>query len=215
MSDDVESYFDTRLEYDPRRNVLWRILCDEVFNQYGGPEATVLELGAGWGDFINNVSARRKVAVDMWPGITEHLDPSIETHVGSATDLHFLDAASVDMVFASNLIEHLTHEQAGELVSESRRVLLPGGKLVLVQPNYRLCADRYFDDYTHVSVWSDVGLSDFLSAHGFKVEKCLPKFLPFSLKSRLPVSALLIKTYLRLPVKPLAGQMLLVATPAV
>ena len=42
----------------------------------------------------------------------------------------------------------------------------------------------------------------------------LPRFLPFSLKSRLPKSPYLVRLYLRLPLRPLAKQMLVVARPA-
>ena len=87
----------------------------------------------------------------------------------------------------------------------------PVADFMLVQPNYRLCSKRYFDDYTHVSIWSDVGMAEFLKAMGMELERVDPRFLPFSLKSRLPVSRNLIRAYLRSPVKPAAGQMLIIA----
>ncbi len=41
------------------------------------------------------------------------------------------------------------------------------------------------------------------------------RFLPFSMRSRVPKWPWLVRLYLRLPFKPMAGQMLLVArTPA-
>ena len=77
----------------------------------------------------------------------------------------------------------------------------------ILQPNYRRAYKEYFDDYTHVTVYSDVSLCDFLEAHGWRVIECVPGFLPFSLKSGLPVQPWLIRLYLRLPWKPLAKQM--------
>jgi hypothetical protein len=96
-----------------------------------------------------------------------------------------------------------------------RRVLRPRGTLNIVQPNYRRAYKEYFDDYTHVSVYSDISLTDFLSAHGFRVTTCHPGFLPLTIKSRLPVSRNLIRLYLALPWKPLGKQMLLRAEPEV
>jgi hypothetical protein len=86
-------------------------------------------------------------------------------------------------------------------------VLSPGGTLNILQPNYRLCSNEYFDDYTHVSIYSDRSLCDFLRAHGLRVLECQARFLPLTIKSRLPVSPALIRAYLASPVKPLAKQM--------
>jgi SAM-dependent methyltransferase len=206
-----DAYFKTRLAYDKRREVLWATLWDEVFSDYIGSADTVVELGAGWCDFINSAKAGRRVAVDIWAGIREAAADGVETHIGPAQDMSFLGDSTVDVVFASNLLEHLERPVVEELVRESLRVLKPGGRLILVQPNYRLCSRRYFDDYTHVSVWSDIGMSEFLKAMGMELERVEGRFLPFSLKSRLPVSRTLIVGYLRSPIKPQAGQMLLVA----
>jgi ubiquinone/menaquinone biosynthesis C-methylase UbiE len=211
MSQSAEAYFETRLAYDQKRETLWRTLVDAVFQPMIGSADTVLELGAGWCDFINAVQARRRIAVDLWSGVRERAAEGVEAHVASADELGFLQAGSVDLVFASNLLEHLTQEQVGRLLDEAARVLAPEGRLVLVQPNYRLCAKQYFDDYTHVSIWSDVSMAGYLESRGWRMERAQGRFLPLTVKSRLPVSATLIRAYLASPIKPLAGQMLLVA----
>ncbi len=209
--EDAEAYFATRLTYDKKRDVLWQTLTHEFFSQYIDAGDTVVELGAGWCDFINNVEAKRRIAVDLWPGIADRVGPGVEAIVSSATDLSGIETNTVNVVFASNLLEHLTHEQIDELLDHARRILVPGGRLILVQPNYRLCAKNYFDDFTHVSVWSDIGMSTFLESRGWELEEVQGRFLPLTVKSRLPVSSKLISAYLRSPIKPLAGQMLLIA----
>jgi hypothetical protein len=97
------------------------------------------------------------------------------------------------------------------LITESRRVLQPGGRLILLQPNYRLRPGEYFDDYTHISVYSDRSLPDLLSACGLKVVDVQARFLPQSMKSRFSALTWLVPLYLRSPIRPLAGQMLVVA----
>jgi hypothetical protein len=64
-----------------------------------------------------------------------------------------------------------------------------------------------------VSVWTDQSLGDFLRARGWTLEAVLPRFLPLILKSRGARLTFLVPCYLRSPVKPLAGQMLVVARP--
>lgn len=210
-SDSANTYFDSRLKFDNKRFVLWSALWDFSLSRIMKDCGSILELGAGWCDFINNAKAPRRVAVDLWPGITAAAADGVEVHVGPAEDLGFLQDESIDAVFASNLVEHLTHEQFDAILGEASRVLTPGGKVVLIQPNYRLSYKRYFDDFTHVSMWTEVSLADFLTSRGWIVDRAQARFMPFSVKSRLPVSRLLIRCYLASPFKPLAGQMLLVA----
>jgi hypothetical protein len=48
-------YHETRYAFDARRERLWAILCESYFQKYVRPDACVLELGAGYGHFINNI----------------------------------------------------------------------------------------------------------------------------------------------------------------
>lgn len=210
---EVDAYFDSRLAYDKKRVVLWNTLCKHFFQKLLPSNASVLELGAGWCDFINTIEADQKTAVDIWEGIKKHAKSDVRTIIGSATDLDEVLCESIDMVFASNLFEHLTQVQIIEILTQTSRILKKTGRLVLVQPNFRTSYKRYFDDYTHVTIWTDTGMTTFLEANGFKIEQVEAKFLPLTVKSKLPTSSLLIRLYLHLPIKPLAGQMLIVANP--
>jgi len=203
----MREYHSTRLQHDSRRATLWRTLCESYFQRLVRAGDTVLELGCGYGDFINHIQCATRIAADRWPGIAEYLDAGVRAEVGEITLLSGIAGQSVDFVFASNVFEHLTQLELAACLKEVRRVLRPGGTLNIVQPNYRLCYAEYFDDYTHVSIFSDRSLSDFLRANGFDILLCQPRFLPLTIKSRLPVWPALIKAYLASPVKPLARQM--------
>jgi SAM-dependent methyltransferase len=174
-------------------------------------DARVLELGAGWCDFANTVQAAEVVALDADETVRRAARPGVTAVVGDCTDLAEFEDGRFDVVFASNLVEHLDRDAATRLVDESRRVLAPGGRLILLQPNFRLAPGRYFDDYTHVSIWTDRSLGDFLQARGWTLEDVQARFLPLTLKSRGAKLTFLVPWYLRSPVKPLAGQMLVVA----
>jgi SAM-dependent methyltransferase len=206
-------YFETRFTPDERREVLWRTLCRHYFGRLIAPEDCVLELGAGYGHFINHVSARRRIAQDIWEGFAAHLQPGVEGHVGSVADLSYLPAASVNFAFASNLFEHITQEDFASVLRQLAGALAPGGTLNILQPNYYYAYREYFDDYTHRTVYSHTSLCDFLEAHGYRVIECRPRFLPLSVKSRLPVSPLLIRLYLLSPWKILGKQMFVRARP--
>ena len=206
-----DAYHRTRFTPDPRRRVLWQALVATVFQKQIPPNAAVLELGAGYGDFINCVRADRRIAVDGWAGMLEHLAPGVE---GVVTDITKLDAIadnSIDYVFSSNCFEHVLQSDFAVCLGLLRRKMKTGAMLTIVQPNFKYCAREYFDDYTHIAIYTAQGLSDFLAANGFRIARCVPRFMPLTLKGRIPVHPLLIRLYLLSPIKPLAKQMLISA----
>jgi cyclopropane fatty-acyl-phospholipid synthase-like methyltransferase len=208
-----DGYHDSRLTQDPKRNVVWGALWHYYFRHHIGDQDTVLDLGCGYGEFINNVKAKRRIALDMWADFPQHMATGVETITAPVTDLSALDNGSVDYAFASNLFEHITQDDLAAVLGGLRDKLSKSGQVTMLQPNYRYCASEYFDDYTHVSIWSHISLADFLTAQGFEVTAVHPRFLPLTVKSRLPVWPPLIGAYLMSPVKPMGKQMLLSARP--
>jgi ubiquinone/menaquinone biosynthesis C-methylase UbiE len=172
------------------------------------PDDCVLDMGAGYGSFINTVEARRRIAVDAWEGFPAHLAPGVEYHVGNVTELGFLEDGTVDFAFASNLFEHLARADFVMVLAALERKLSPRGTLTIVQPNWRYAFREYFDDFDHKSVWSHVTLADFLTAHGYEVFRVEPRFMPLSVKGRWPVKPWLIRAWLASPVRPMGKQML-------
>jgi SAM-dependent methyltransferase len=180
--------------------------------QFVPPDAAVLELGAGYCHFINAVPARCRVAVDTGPHARAAAAPGVELHEQDA--VAFLDEAppeTFDFILASNFLEHLDWADLNRLLPSLRRTLRPGGRLALIQPNFRLSPRRYFDDYTHRTIFTDESLCDWLKAGGFEIERAVPRFLPLTVKSRLGGFSFLVPIYLRLPWRPWAGQMFVLA----
>jgi SAM-dependent methyltransferase len=205
-----ETYFSSRLTGDPARARLWKVLCQYLQRDIPGG-AVVLELGGGYCHFINNVRAAKKHVVDLYEGIRSAASPDVTTHIQSCTNLSPFSSESVDVVFASNLFEHLTREQLELTLSEVLRVLRPGGRLLIIQPNFKYAFRNYFDDYTHLQIFTEESLKDLLTVSGFVVKRVVARFLPFSVKSGGPKWSWLLRVYLASPWRPLAGQMYLVA----
>jgi SAM-dependent methyltransferase len=214
MAHAYEGYHRTRFRHSGKRDVVWQVLWERYFSALVRPDSWVLDLGAGYGHFINRVQCARRFAVDHWEGLPGHLESGVEGVVGPVSDLGFLPDASLDLVLASNLFEHLERPELLATLAAVRRKLRPTGSLVALQPNYRFAYREYFDDYTHVAVFSDRSLADLLGAQGFRVVERHPRYLPLSVESRLPVSRALVRLYLASPIKPFGKQMLLRAQPA-
>lgn len=208
----MSSYHDSHLTYDPARRVVWAAVARHLAS-YVPPDAAVLELGAGYCDWINNVRAARRVAVDIWPEMPSFAAAGVEPVVLDVSEgLASLGASTFDVVLASNFLEHFLPDEVTSLAHGITTLLRPAGRFVVVQPNFRYAWRRYFDDYTHRSIFTDVSLPAMLRAHGFRVIEVRPKFLPYSMRgARVPITPFLVSAYLRSPIKPMAGQMLVVA----
>ncbi len=206
------NYHDAHLTPDPARAVVWRAVS-RYLASYVPRDAAVLDIGAGYCDWINNVQAARRVAVDIWPDLPKCAAPDVQAVVlDLSSELSLLGSSTFDVVLASNVLEHFSPTEIGAVVDGVASVLKPGGRFVIVQPNFRFAFRRYFDDYTHRSIFTDVSLPALLRAHGFRVLDVQAKFLPYSMQgARVPITESLVTAYLHSPFKPRAGQMLVVA----
>lgn len=209
MANTEENYHQTRFKFDPERVVVWRAIT-EYLQPYVGQDKAVLDLGAGYGDFINLIQAKKKYALDIGPAVKDYISEDVEFINKPASSLEDIPSNSLDAVFSSNLLEHLDRSELDETMTEVRKRLKSGGTLILVGPNYRYAYKNYFDDYTHKTIFTHVSMVDAMHEYGFKPVKVVPKFIPLTMKSRLPKSYWLTKTYLHSPVHPLAKQMLLI-----
>jgi len=205
------AYHDVHLTDDPNRAVVWSVL-NPYLSRWIPRDGRVLEIGAGYCHWINGVRAAQRVAVDVWPEVSRFAAPGVEARVLDASaGLRSLGAGQFDAVLASNILEHFEPDAAAQVVEDVAALLAPGGRFVIIQPNFRYAYRRYFDDYTHRSVFTDVSLPALLRSRGFWIEACLPRFLPYSMQgARTPIRPWLIRAYLRSPFKPWAGQMLIV-----
>jgi SAM-dependent methyltransferase len=203
-------YHEIRFPYDPRRSSVWKAIC-RYLQPWVASDEGLLELGAGYGEFSREICAARKWALEQNGALVQHWAVSVTPLIQSAMDPWPLADRSLGTVFASNFFEHFTLEQGEEILTQAARVLRPGGRLIVVQPNFRLEPRRYFDDYTHRTAYTDNGFRDFLRALGWEIAHAEPRFLPFTMKNRLPTAEWLVRTYLALPFRPRAGQFLIVA----
>lgn len=181
------------------RNALWSVLCNDFFQRYVDKASVLLDLGCGWGEFSNNIVARKKYAMDMNPDAAVRLNDDVELILQDCSQPWPLEADSLDVVFTSNFLEHLPQKINVELtVSEVRRCLRPGGVFIALGPNVRLLPGAYWDFWDHHVQISDRSLVELLTMSGFRVAEQHAGFLPYTMSDGNQPNLLLVKLYLRL-----------------
>jgi SAM-dependent methyltransferase len=213
---DVQSLYERRFgEMLAFRRRMWRVLCREFFQRHVSSDATVVEIGAGYCEFINHIEAGRKYAVDLNPDTHRHAGPDVTVLTTSTAAMATVADATADVAFASNFLEHLTREQILATLREVRRILKPRGRFLILQPNIRYCKEDYWQFFDHITPLCDRSLTEALEMSGFDVPYVLRRFLPFTTQGRLPNSITLLKIYLKLrPAWWFFGQQsFLIATP--
>src|SRR5262249_33143828 len=91
----------------PQKLMIWKTLCDHFFQRLVGEEQVVADLACGYGEFINNIRAKKKYAIDLNPDARHHLKEDVQFLQSRADQIAGIQDATVDVVFTSNFLEHL------------------------------------------------------------------------------------------------------------
>lgn len=186
--------FSSQLEY---RNRVWKILVSRFFSKYIPENATVLDLGCGYGEFINHIQAARKYGMDLNPDSSKQLNPDVKLLLQDCSRHWDIPDHSLDVVFTSNFFEHLPDKTAlGMTLDQVRRCLKPGGRLIAIGPNIKFLSNAYWDFWDHHIPLSDVSLVEALDIRGFDIEYRADRFLPYTMSRKRPVPTFLIRAYL-------------------
>jgi SAM-dependent methyltransferase len=197
------------------RQLVWNEIAAFLWERMGRPRR-VLDPAGGRGEFVNAVPAEERWLVDVVDYAERQTDPRVRIVIGDLFEID-LPHAYFDGVFASNLLEHFhSPEEVAAFLDRMRETLAPGGVLALMGPNFKYCARDYFDCADHLLALTHVSVQELLFAAGYEVTEVVPRFLPFSFRSRLPASRSLTRLYLRLPIlwRLQGKQFLILARPA-
>jgi len=197
------------------RNRVWKVLMRSFFQRYIPSDHTVLDLGCGYGEFINNVQCAKKYAMDLNPDTAQHLNTDVQLIQQDCSKPWQLPEQTLDTVFTSNFFEHLPNKDAlSRTLAQVARALRSGGQLIAMGPNIRVLHGSYWDFWDHHIALTDRSLAEVMRLHGFQFREIHPQFLPYTLVGTPQYPLWTLKLYLRLPMfwRFFGGQFLIIAT---
>jgi SAM-dependent methyltransferase len=180
------------------KDAIWQVLCPHFFQRYVKDSDVVLDIGAGFGEFLRHIRCARRIAVDI-ERLSGRMLPAGTEEVFTPSDRisEQVPANSVDVVFCSNFFEHLPNTETFlATLKEIRTVLRPGGRLMALQPNIRYVGGAYWDFVDHHLALTHVTLIEACESLGYEIEEVIPRFLPYTTRSALPQSPWLVRLYL-------------------
>jgi ubiquinone/menaquinone biosynthesis C-methylase UbiE len=196
------SVYDLRFGEGERsaKEMVWREIGRFLQRRYIPESSKVLDIATDVGYFIRNITAAERWASDL-------RDTSANMPDGvrfvQSDGLRLADAVPTDyfdVVFMSNYLEHLdSAESVIEQLRVARQLLRAGGLVVVLQPNIKLVGPAYWDFIDHRVPLTEESLVEAATFAGFTTQEVIRRFLPYSVKGRLPAHPVLVRSYLAFP----------------
>lgn len=149
------------------------------------PGSTVVEVGCGAGELLHRIAERGLVArgVENSPhAVAAARALGLDVYQGTLAEAH-LEDESVDAVILKHVIEHLPSPSS--TLKEIRRVLKPGGYVVLWLPNGASLEARVFGRYwhgydlpRHLFTFGPLTITELLCRAGFQVTRLSYSWVP-------------------------------------
>ena len=139
------------------------------FSRFIQQQEVVLDFGCGAGTLLHHLDCRRRIGVEVNPAAREEAQRvGIETHESLAT----VEDGSIDVAVSNHVLEHVLSPV--QVLSDLRRKLVPGGRLVLCVPidDWRTQKKVNLSDINHhLYTWTPLLMGHLLTEAGYRVER--------------------------------------------
>jgi len=149
-------------------------LTAHLSEQYLGSQRgrKLLDLGCGRGEFLHGFARAgfRAQGVDRARPKERRFPEPVSELDYEKQPLPFRDG-QFDVIFNKSVLEHV-HE-IGHVLGECRRVLVRGGRMISLVPDWRAQWQHFYDDWTHVRPFTLTGLRECIQSHGLLVREAV------------------------------------------
>lgn len=148
------------------------LLAKEICEKFNiKKESKILDNGCGRGDFIK---AFYNYGLKCYgTDISDFSNEKIKNIPISKVDLENeklpFEDNFFDVVFSKSVIEHM--RTPDNFIKECYRVLKPGGRIILMTPDWKTTMYIFYDDFTHVQPYTVESVYDLLNMYEFKDTK--------------------------------------------
>lgn len=133
---------------------------------------------------------QRHIGIEYYAPKPTDLPGNVEWIANTAGDMSGIASGTGDILFSGQNIEHLWPHDIGAFLSESHRVLKPGGLLVIDSPNRLVTSAQNWSHPEHILEFTSNEAAELISAAGFEVEAVRGMWLCSSKGKPLPFGQL-------------------------
>lgn len=152
----------------------------DFLSLYIKPTDTVLDFGCGRGRILSYVPCAKRYGLEINPvPAADARDAGLEVFNDPAD----IPEGLVDVVMSNHCLEHIINVH--EKIADFKRILKPGGRVVLVVPAENP-GSRFFkrwkphDMDQHLYSWTPLSFGNLVQACGFEIEEAYHKTLGYS-----------------------------------
>jgi SAM-dependent methyltransferase len=210
---DLEAIYTRRFSGKEQYRIrVWSVLTSQFFSQWIPKSGSVLELGCGYCEFINQIEAAQKYGMDLNPNSGRNTGNDVVFLQQDCSSPWPVEPGSLDTVFTSNFFEHLPSKPLlEETLRQAWKSLKPGGRLIAMGPNIKYVPGAYWDFFDHYLALTELSLGEVLEKCGFEIERSDARFLPYTMSQGTEYPLWTLKLYLAMPfVWPFFGKQFLV-----
>lgn len=208
MKSDIKKMYDNRFDekMKKQKDLIWMEICKYLMHISKRKKYRItVDIAAGYCEFINHFEGGgKKYAMDINLDVEYYAEQSVTAIIDDIENLMtYFKEETVSLFFMSNFLEHISKDMISHLLKVEYSLLEPNGEVWILTPNIRYVGGKYWDFYDHITPITENALIEEATLIGYRVEKCIPRFLPFTTKSRLPKIPWIVGLYLKL--MPLSG----------
>ncbi len=189
QSQDYVSHSDTKKGlinrlYHVARSFTLRMKRNMVIHVTGKAVGMHLDVGSGTGAFLNTMQKSGWNSIGMEPDekARQLAIKQYNVDVYPAGEFSMLPESTYDVITLWHVLEHI-HE-LNKTISELKKLLAPGGKLIIAVPNYTSKDAAIYGEYwaaydvpRHLYHFSPSSMRKLMTEHGLKVIKVKPMWL--------------------------------------